>query len=325
MRRSVSVLICSHNPREDYLARALCALDAQTLAKAEWELLLIDNGSAPRLADSVDLSWHPLARHVREEEVGLTRARLRGIRDSSGELLIFIDDDNVPVSTYLESALRARRSYPHLGAFGAGKLEPEFEIPPPRSIGSRLPLLALRSVPTIQWSNNPGDFGSLPWGAGLCASREVAEAYQRLIDELGVTRVLGRRGKQLFAGEDELFAWASVRIGKGFGIFPELGITHLIPAERLREDYFVALIRGHAFSHGILNYLLSGHMPKRIGASEYVRLGLHGLRNGPFSFRCRLASMRGELHAARYIATHGLRPVPGVEPAGSAYGWSGST
>ena len=314
MSRSVSVLICSHNPRREYLARVLSALDAQTLAKAEWELLLVDSASTPTLADSVDLSWHPLARHVREEELGLTSARLRGIRDSSGELLIFFDDDNVPVPTYLESALRTRCSYPYLGAFGAGRLEPEFEIPPRRSIESRLSLLALRSVPSAQWSNNPSDFGSLPWGAGLCVSREVAEAFGRLIDELRVTSVLGRRGKQLFSGEDELFAWASVRVGRGFGIFPELAITHLIPAERLREDYFVALTWGHAFSHGILDYLLSGRMPERIGASEYVRLALHGLKNGRFSFRCRLASMRGGLQAARYIATHGLRPVPGVQP-----------
>src|SRR5262245_8995672 len=212
-QRSVSVLLCSHNPRRGYLARALSSLESQTLPKAEWELLLIDNASVARLADRFDLSWHPYARHIREEELGLTPARLRGIRESSGGLLVFVDDDNVPDSTYLEAALRTLRSYSYLGAFGAGKLEPEFEVSPPRKIKRRLSLLALRNVPTAQWSNNPADFASIPWGAGLCASRAVAEAYKNLIEDLGVTPVIDRRGKELFAGGDDLFAWASVRIG----------------------------------------------------------------------------------------------------------------
>ena len=97
-----SVILCSHNPRPDYLRRVLDALDAQTLSKENWELLLIDNASKARLADSWGLSWHPRARHIREDELGLMSARLRGIRESCGDLLVFVDDDNV-----LESGLSA--------------------------------------------------------------------------------------------------------------------------------------------------------------------------------------------------------------------------
>ena len=45
---------------------------------------------------------------------------------------VIVDDDNVPESTYLETALRTLRSYSYLGTFGAGKIEPEFEVAPPR-------------------------------------------------------------------------------------------------------------------------------------------------------------------------------------------------
>jgi len=37
----VSVIICTHNPRPDYLQRVLDALKAQTLPKENWELLLM--------------------------------------------------------------------------------------------------------------------------------------------------------------------------------------------------------------------------------------------------------------------------------------------
>ncbi|HTA29597.1 MAG TPA: glycosyltransferase family 2 protein, partial [Candidatus Cybelea sp.] len=90
-----SVIICTHNPRPACLRRTLDSLRTQTLPFELWEFLLIDNASQPPLMGESDLSWHSQARHVREEELGLTPARLRGIKESAGELLIFIDDDNV--------------------------------------------------------------------------------------------------------------------------------------------------------------------------------------------------------------------------------------
>src|SRR5437867_11640557 len=91
----VSVIICTHNPRPDYLRRVLDALKAQTLPMEQWELLLIDNASSEGLVDVWDLSWHPSAHHIRENELGKTPSVLRGIKESAGELLVLVDDDNV--------------------------------------------------------------------------------------------------------------------------------------------------------------------------------------------------------------------------------------
>src|SRR5438045_2554303 len=87
----ISVVICTHNPRPDYLRRVLEALRNQTLPKKQWELLLIDNASSEPVAGNWDLKWHPNARHIGEYELGLTPARLRGIKESCGELLVFVD------------------------------------------------------------------------------------------------------------------------------------------------------------------------------------------------------------------------------------------
>ncbi len=130
MAIGVSVIICTHNPRPDYLAQVLEALHAQTLPVLDRELLLIDNGSAEPLADRFDLSWHPNSRHVREEELGLTPARLRGIAEAKGELLVFVDDDNVLETGYLETALDIRAKYPLFEVLGGGVITGEFEIVP---------------------------------------------------------------------------------------------------------------------------------------------------------------------------------------------------
>ena len=309
MKNVVSVILCTHNPRTDYLRRTLEALRKQTLPAEKWEFLLIDNASQDRLANTWDISWHPKGRHVLEEKLGLTFARLRGIEESQASLLVFVDDDNVLAPDFLERAAALPTRYSFLGAFGAGRLEPEFEVHPPLQVTSRLELLALRTVPSALWTNNVEDYYCIPHGAGLCVTRQVAKAYPQVIERFNATSVIDRRGKSLFSGGDDVFSWVAVMAGLGFGIFPELQITHLISAGRLTESYFVRLTRHQSLSHGVLKYLRSGSLPKRIDLPGYIRMPLHGLRNGYFSMRCHWAEARGQAGAARFIRENALRPV----------------
>ncbi len=130
----ISIIICAHNPRPGYLRRVLDALKAQTLPMEEWELLLVDNASKEPLITTWDLAWHPRARHIREDELGLTPARLRGIRESSAEIIVFVDDDNVLAPTYLRQALEKERTFPMIGVWG-GRIDLEFEVPHPNGHG----------------------------------------------------------------------------------------------------------------------------------------------------------------------------------------------
>lgn len=307
MQPCVSVILCTHNPRSEYLSRVLDSLRVQTIPLKDWEFLLIDNGSQERLSNKWDLSWHPRGRHVREDELGLTSARLRGIKESSGNLLVFVDDDNLLAPDYLEQAETIVAQHPHLGVFGAGILEPEFELPPPAELLPRLDLLALRRVSSALWTNNGEDSKCIPWGAGLCVARRIADFYPKFLGYLNVTEVLDRRGQQLLCGGDAAFSWASVRLGLGFGLFPELRITHLIFAGRLNRQYFLRLVHGNSFSNSVLSYSVAGIQPRRIDFYRCLHLVLHGLRNGIFSMRLQWAASRGQHHAARFIAEKEVR------------------
>jgi hypothetical protein len=224
---------------------------------------------------------------------------------------VFADDDNVLAPGFLEQVLDIHDRYPNLGTFGAGNLEAEFEIEPPPEIRPRLNLLAVRAVAEARWSNNVKDAESIPWGAGLCVRRDVADAYEILIEALGldVTAVLGRRGQELFSGEDDVFSWVAASVGCGFGIFPELRLTHVIPAGRLSRRYLLRLIHDHAFSHSVRQYMLAGTEPRRIDAFRHVNLLLHGIRRGWLSMQCQREASRGEDAAARFIVEKRLRPV----------------
>jgi glycosyltransferase involved in cell wall biosynthesis len=312
---AISVIVCTRNPRRDYLDRVLDALKGQTLPKADWELLVVDNASNERLADTWDLSWHTQARHIREENLGLTPARLCGITEACGELLVFLDDDNVLESDFLEKASAISREYPYLGAFGAGTLRPEFEVQPPSEILPFMQMLALRSVRSARWSSNAEDFGTIPWGPGLCVSRSVAHLYRQSVGSLDTSVPLDRRGDELFSGGDDMFSLVAVSVGYGFGIFPQLRVTHLIAADRLNPRYFLRLINDHAYSSSVRHYLFGGIQPRRVDWTRYLRALLHGIKNGQFSMRCRWAALSGEDKAARFILEKRLQPL---QIAGSA-------
>jgi hypothetical protein len=79
-----------------------------------------------------------------------TAARLQGIRESFGALLIFVDDGNILASDFLEQAEAVATWYP----FWTGSLEPEFEGQPPLELLCRLDLFAARTVRSATWSNN---------------------------------------------------------------------------------------------------------------------------------------------------------------------------
>ena len=250
----ISVIICTHNPRLDYLRRVLDALKAQTLPVEQWELLLIDNASKEKLSDAWDLSWHPCARHIREDELGLTPARLRGIRESNGQLLVFIDDDNVLCPDYLAVALQTMRKNALLGVLGAGRILPEFEAPPAAEVIPFLNSLALRDEPRAHYSNETTHHTpALPYGGGLCVLRKFAQSYLDSCRIRTVATSLDRSGEDLLSGGDIDLALHACREGYLAGVIPELQLTHLIPSSRLDPNYLVRLAAGHA----VANYHLA--------------------------------------------------------------------
>jgi glycosyltransferase involved in cell wall biosynthesis len=306
----ISVVICTHNPRADYLHRVLRALDAQTLRKDRWEVLLVDNASDTPLSKTYELSWHPRARHIREDELGLTPARLRGIRESSGETLVYVDDDNVLAPDYLEVANELLGKLPYLGVIGAGVLEPEFEVPPSPELIPYVTHLALRRVPEARWGNITHDRDSVPWGAGLCVRRTVAQAYLQLLQQLGIDQLLDRRGEHLFGNGDVAFSWSATLLGLGFGVFPSLRVTHLIGADRTTERYLLRLVRDSSFSAGVSDYLWTGVLPgeHHSRGERYIRLLLRCLKKGRFATRMSWAAHRGTDRAHAFIERHGLQP-----------------
>jgi glycosyltransferase involved in cell wall biosynthesis len=259
----LSVAICTHNPRPDYLARMIDALRRQTLQVDRWELLVIDNQCTPPV--DLDLAWHPRSRIVREEALGLTPSRLRAFREAAAPVIVLVDDDNVLFPDYLEESVKIADSWPQLAAWG-GQTIAEFEESPPEWAKPYL-WLAIREFNRSLWTNVPFVAEAMPFGAGICVRRSLAEAYAQMIESDPKRKAFDRTGSKLLGCGDTDLVLTAYDLGQGTGLFVQLKLTHLIPKSRIEEDYLLRLVESTTYSVTLLK-ALRGYAPPQPSRSQ---------------------------------------------------------
>ncbi len=88
-----SVIIAAYN-REDLITRALDSLIRQT--EKDWEALVIDDGSTDRTYGTVFtyLKIFPQIKYFRQQHSGSASSKNRGINESAGRYITFLDSDD---------------------------------------------------------------------------------------------------------------------------------------------------------------------------------------------------------------------------------------
>lgn len=236
----LTVIIPTHNPRLVLLEEVLHALRGQTLSWADWELLLIDNASDPPVPQHL-VSWHPNARVVRELHLGLTHARLRGIREACAPVLVWVDDDNILAPDYLLAARDAFSAHPRLGAAGGPSL-PRYEEQPPAWFETGLTRLGCRDHGDQQlwmsWDNQlPHYPPAAPIGAGMVIRKHPMRVWADEIVHDQDRLSFGRRGTALSSGEDNDINLTLLQNGWELAYLPHLRLNHVIPPSRLTLAY----------------------------------------------------------------------------------------
>jgi glycosyltransferase involved in cell wall biosynthesis len=245
----VAVIVPTCMPHPERFGRTLAGLRAQTLPAAEWEVVVVDNTPHPPLDAAAVTRLAPNFRVVREPQPGLTFARRAGLRATSAPLIVFADDDNVLAPEYLAHVVRLFATHDRIGALG-GKSVPEFEQPPAPWQVEFFTLLALRDLGAAPICSNglraPGAArnaypAAAPLGAGLALRRAAVEGW---LADAGGSSLPDRRGGELTSGGDNDIVFCVMASGWEVGYFPELVLTHLIPAGRLNPAYLGRLNRG---------------------------------------------------------------------------------
>jgi len=252
----LSVIVCTYNPRDVVFTRVLNSISAALRHLNDAEFVIIDNNSELPVGQRDYVRGYMATlggRVITEVKQGLTHARLRGIQETSGELVVFIDDDNIPDEDFFLTGLYVSSDYPFIGAW-SGRVELEFEKEPPSWTKRYWGMLVHRDFTGPKWSNFPDLPESMPCGAGLFVRRDVCNKYISLHDSGQRKIVLDRTGDSLLSGGDNDLAVCACDMGMGVGLFDTLHLIHYIPESRVGLSYLSGLAEGISQSETILRY-----------------------------------------------------------------------
>ena len=91
-------------------------------------------------------------------------------------------------------------------------------------------------------------------------AQDVAKAYVQVLEQSSI-KLSGRTGRSLLSGEDHEIVQVACNLGYGMGLFPELRVTHLIPKERISENYLIRLCENCELSNFLLAYKWQRALP----------------------------------------------------------------
>lgn len=296
----LSIIICTYN-RDKYIYKTLERVACNKFDAEKYEIVLVDNNST----DTTELECkrfsgdypHVNYFYFKELKQGLSHARNRGIKESRGDVLVFLDDDSFVNDDYLSNLQNYIDKYPDAMAFG-GKITPLFEdgITP-----KWLCSWNYSWVSAIDMGQAVRVFkrGKYPIGANMGVKKEC-------VDRCGLFNTnLGRTKKNLMGGEEKDF-FNRVK-GDGYNIyyFPAIEVHHVIPPSRTTKDYIKKLGLGIGLSEYQRCKDISGSTLIRRRISEVVKwaativLWFFYL----LSFRCNVGNM---LVVFRYNVSKGL-------------------
>jgi glycosyltransferase involved in cell wall biosynthesis len=242
----ISVITPALNPREEFIQRVFRALASQTLPRSSWEYIVVDSGSEPALRQRLDLAWHPHATILEAPGKRLAVSRLRGMERAQGDLIVFVDDDNILAPDYLETALHEMARLPQVGVLG-GHVEAEFLGAVAPWMHDFLPILGAskyRPEPEedLCYALIKAAGPWVPAGSGMIVRNQVVAEYRRQVAADADKLVIGRVGDRLQGSDDVDLAYTAIDLGLAIGRSRRPRLQHLIPESRLTVRYLERLL-----------------------------------------------------------------------------------
>lgn len=252
----ISAIICTLN-RADYLRKAIKSLVEQTLAKENYEILVVDNGSTDNTKQIVveEFAYVPNLRYIYEPIMGLSQARNTGLAQSEGDYIAYLDDDAIASPQWLEKIVEVFETVkPQPGCVG-GKIDPIWEAPRPNWLSDTLMIY----LTTLDYSKTPVNLNDTPCrlpGANISFPKE-------LIKQIGGFQVeLGRRGNNLLSSEEFLVQQQLIEQGYSCFYHPEIAVSHHVPTSRLNQNFFISRLYWEGISKAIVQ--LHGTSPSKL-------------------------------------------------------------
>ena len=264
----LSVIICTYN-RDKFLYDAMCHVAKNDFPVSEYEIVLVNNNSTDNTESECQrfASDFPAVqfRYFVETKQGLSHARNRGIDESHGDILIFLDDDSFVKPDYLFHLKKQMEAHPEAMAFG-GKITPLFES---GETPKWLCKWTYSWVSAIDKGNEVVLFegNSYPIGANMGFRRNCIEQCGNFNTELG------RSKKNLMGGEEKDFFNRLKEKNLPIYYFPDIHVEHVIPPQRTTKDYIVRMGQGIGMSERMRCLKIGKKALRKRYFSEFIKWG----------------------------------------------------
>ena len=301
----LTLVICTHN-RVELLGKMLTVLSqADFSGIANTEILVIANACKDNTTQILDryaevfrqLAGPPL-RWLAEPIPGKSMALNLAIRESKGETLCFIDDDQYVDGTFFQALFVTLARYPEYEIF-CGWMAPDWDGSEPAWVHETGKFhIGIRPFPEYDLGPNAFEIkpvNKLPSGGNISVRRSV---FNR-ID--GFSTDLGPQGHNLMGGEDIDFVRRAVQAGARILYDPTIRQKHAVEAERMATLYMMR----KSYLRSLSNAMMNTDAPRSvrpymvIKVAQHALLALFSLRGSHrFYYLIRLAAAFGELRGA---------------------------
>lgn len=252
MSDQFSIVICTYNPDERLLSRAIDSLLHQDTTNIQFECTIVDNNSSlsiEQLECIKRLEAHPNFKVVKEPNSGLSHARIAGVNHSHSSVIIFVDDDNELSKDYLVNLKMLLDKYPMVAAWGPGIVCVDYIDGVPGWIKTHFSaLFQEKELKYTQYGCVAGWPEYYPAGSGLIIKKEVFETYISHYEK-GLLTATDRKGNSMASAGDSQIVWTGIKMGLLAGTSPLLKLTHIIPRKRLSVNYLKKLNYGVSSSY----------------------------------------------------------------------------
>ena len=110
--QNISIIIPTYN-RHEKLLSALDGYKRQTLNSANFELVIVDDGSDVSVNETVNPDDYPFNIQLyQERHRGASRSKNKGLLKAKHEIILFTGDDMMPEPGFLENHLKSHCEYP---------------------------------------------------------------------------------------------------------------------------------------------------------------------------------------------------------------------
>ena len=229
----LSVIICTYN-RDKYIYCVLKSLAENTLPHDRYEIVLVDNNCTDNTRSECDRFKQDFPdvvfRYFVETNQGLSYARNRGIQESAGDVLVYVDDDALVNKEYLRTYADFFDRMPEIEAAG-GPIIPQYETEEPdwMSHFTKALITGYKYLGSKEKEFPKNDYP----GGGNAAYRAS------VFEKIGLFNVeLGRKGDSLVGAEEKDIFDKMTTLGMRFFYLPNAILYHLIPEKKLSKDYF---------------------------------------------------------------------------------------